>query len=118
MSSQAVADSPEHEAPFNLAYTTYCGKLNALGVPMQVWKEVLVEMYFPVNWSLLPSAFRKLAHEIERDGDDCRYDLNRPEGMTDHDYARGLLKQAKAVRDDRSAMMAEMAKNMFGTAER
>ena len=44
--------------------------------------------------------------ELETFGDRGVYDLTRPKGMSDHDYARGLLKQSQKRRDDRKARVA------------
>lgn len=98
--------SEDFEAPFTGRYDRFYKELNKLGVPMQVWKEVLVEMYFPVDWANEPDAFKELGHELETFGDRGVYDLTRPKGMSDHDYARGLLKQSQKRRDDRKARVA------------
>ena len=54
--------SEDFEAPFTGRYDRFYKELNKLGVPMQVWKEVLVEMYFPVDWANEPDAFKELGH--------------------------------------------------------
>jgi hypothetical protein len=97
--------SERDEARFAERFDRYCTKLKELGVPIEVWKEVLVELYFPVDWANEPAAFTELGHELENSRGGA-YDLTRPDGMSDHDYAVDLLQQSQKRIDGRKARVA------------
>jgi hypothetical protein len=67
--------------------------LRALGVPAPVWDEVLEEI-FAAPFGELPVPFQELLFELEV-GKKASSDYLRSEGVSDHDYVRGILEQAE-----------------------
>jgi hypothetical protein len=100
--------SIELDPKFVTRYERYYGPVKALGVPIEIWRDVLIEMYSPIDdWDELPKPFRNLNGDLEP-GTESRqyYNLDRSAGLTDRDYAIGLLKWSEQVIESRSEFAA------------
>ncbi len=95
-------------------YGRYYVKMLKLDVPIEAWRDVLVEMYFPVDWRDLPRAFKMLASDLDSSEEHrAIYDLHRPDGMSDADFARGLLRRAQEKVDALREMITRDDESSF-----
>jgi hypothetical protein len=95
--SGGIVMSEIHPA-FVERYDRYYTEMKKLDVPLEVWRDVLVEMYSPVDWNDPPRPFKNLNGDLDPGfSSRASYDLTRRDGVSDHDYARGLLMWSETV---------------------
>jgi hypothetical protein len=87
-------------------YAEVYESLRALGVPAPVWDEVSEEI-FAAPFGELPVPFQEFLFELEV-GKKTPLDYPRPERATDHEYVRGILKQAEAESKAKGLVHAQL----------
>jgi hypothetical protein len=88
------------------SYEPYFEPLKQFGVLLSVWDQVLEEMFHqPFGTLALP--FQELVFELEV-GKKGLADYPRPDGISDHDFVRGVLEQAVAAFDAKGADNARL----------
>ena len=80
--------------------------LRQLGISSSVWDEVLEEM-FAVPFGELSVPFQEPLFELEV-GKKTPSDYPRTEGVSEHDYVRGILKQAETESKAKGLIHAQL----------
>ena len=91
--------SDEIKAGYLESHPSHFAQIRDIGIPAFVWDEVLrADYHLPSPWST-PLAFDWIIIGW-RDRDFVLIDFERPDGISNHKYARLLLKRSKEMIED------------------